>query len=146
MISWLNFSSPIILAITLFMGFVYNATVAAQLAPHRAIYSVSLSPDSQNSLVTAVDGIMSMSVELTCDGWIFSQDMKTSITTDIGGILNQSALFTSWESLDGFEYRFASRVKTGDGQDILQGSAEIALDELRFNEDVRVNSAVAFFT
>lgn len=106
----------------------YSAQAATQLAPHRAIYSVSLSPDSAGGPVIDVDGVMSMSLEETCDGWIFTQDMKTVITIDSGNTVNQSALFTSWESLDGQQYRFASRIKTGGGQLILRGEAQLNQD------------------
>lgn len=105
-----------------------QAFAATQLAPHRAIYSVSLSPDSGGGPVVDVDGVMSMSLEKTCDGWIFTQDMKSVITVEDGNTVQQSALFTSWESLDGRSYRFASRVRTGGGQLILRGDARLDAD------------------
>jgi len=113
-----------ILISTVFTG----AQAATQLAPHRAVYSVSLSPISTGGPVIDVDGVMSMSLEKTCDGWIFTQDMKTVITVEDGNTLNQSALFTSWESLDGRRYRFASRVRTGGGQLVLRGDARMSVD------------------
>jgi len=105
-----------------------SAEAATQLAPHRAIYSVSLAPASAGGPVLDVDGVMSMSIEETCDGWIFTQDMKTVITVDSGDTVSQSALFTSWESLDGRDYRFASHVVTGDGQLVLRGDARLEQD------------------
>ncbi len=119
---------PVVMAVVVVAATIaaalFPAQAATQLAPHRAIYSVSLSPDSIGGPVLDVDGVMSMSLEETCDGWIFTQDMKTVITID-SGTVNQSALFTSWESLDGRQYRFASRIKTGDGQLILRGDAKL---------------------
>lgn len=114
--------------VTMTAGALAPVQAATQLVPHRAIYAVSLSPDSVGGPVLDVDGVMSMSIEETCDGWIFTQDMKTAITVDNGNTVNQSALFTSWESLDGREYRFASRVKTGGGQLILRGDARLNQD------------------
>lgn len=105
-----------------------KAIAATQLVPHRAIYSVSLSPDSGGSPVIDVDGVMSMSLEKTCDGWIFTQDMKSVITIEDGNTVQLSALFTSWESLDGGSYRFASRIQTGMGQLILRGDARMNAD------------------
>jgi len=104
------------------------AQAATQLAPHRAIYSVSLAPGSVDGPILDVDGVMSMSLEETCDGWIFTQDMKTVITVGDGNAVSQSALFTSWESHDGQQYRFASRIKTGGGQLILRGDAGLGPD------------------
>lgn len=106
----------------------FSTQAATQLAPHRAIYAVSLSPESAGGPVLDVDGVMSMSIEETCDGWIFTQDMKTVITVENGNTVNQSALFTSWESLDGRQYRFASHIKTGGGQLILRGDAHLDQD------------------
>ncbi|NQV44649.1 MAG: DUF1849 family protein [Rhodospirillales bacterium] len=117
--------AAIIMTVT---GVLTPVQAATQLVSHRAIYAVSLSPDSAGGPVLGVDGVMSMSIEETCDGWIFTQDMKTAITVDNGNTINQSALFTSWESLDGREYRFASRVKTGGGQLILRGDARLDQD------------------
>lgn len=114
--------------LTLFALSAGPASAATQLAPHRAIYSVSLSPESVGGPVLNVDGVMSMSIEKTCDGWIFTQDMKTAITIENGNTLSQSALFTSWESHDGKQYRFASRIKTGGGQLILRGDAQVGAD------------------
>ncbi len=104
------------------------AEAATQLVPHRAIYAVTLAPDSVSGPVIDVDGVMSMSLEETCEGWIFTQDMKTVLTVDSGHTFNQSALFTSWESLDGRDYRFASHIETGDGQLLLRGDAHLESD------------------
>ena len=101
------------------------AMAAAELASHRAFYSVSMAPDSGSSTIAGVDGAMTMSLEKTCDGWIFTQDMSTVITLQDGSDVKQTALFTSWESLDGMSYRFASRFATGNGQSMVRGNANL---------------------
>lgn len=122
------FITAVLFAAAILFPFPGPADAATQLAPHRAVYAVTLAPESAGGPVIDVDGVMSMSLEATCDGWIFTQDMKTVITVDSGHAVNQSALFTSWESLDGREYRFASHIKTGDGQLILRGDARLEND------------------
>ncbi len=123
--------APIILAgfIGVLSSFAVTAAQAAtELAPHRAFYSVSLAKNSVQGQVLGVDGVMTMTMERTCDGWIFTQDMETVIALENGSALSQSALFTSWESLDGLEYRFASRYRNGGGSDQIRGRAELRAD------------------
>ena len=128
MLSRRAIATTAISAAVLFVAAISPGQAATQLAPHRAIYTVSLSPESAGGPVLDVDGVMSMSIEETCDGWIFTQDMKTVITIENGNTVNQSALFTSWESLDGQQYRFASHIKAGGGQLILRGDAHLNQD------------------
>ena len=104
------------------------AMAAAELTSHRAFYAVSMAPDSGPSTIAGVDGVMTMSLEKTCDGWIFTQDMSTVIALHEGGDVKQTALFTSWESLDGMKYRFASRFTTGTGQSMVRGNANLNPD------------------
>lgn len=106
-------------------GLTGGSPVLADLVSHRAFYSVSLSNTSGTNVVSGVDGVMIMSIERTCDGWIFTQDMKTVIGLQTGDTFEQSALFTSWEALDGRKYRFASRVSAGHTTEILRGQADV---------------------
>jgi hypothetical protein len=103
----------------------HHADAAAELASHRAFYSVVMAPDATSAAVAGVDGVMTMSLERTCDGWIFTQDLSTIIALHDGESVKQTALFTSWESLDGTTYRFASRFAVGDGQQVVRGRASV---------------------
>ena len=96
---------------------------SSELVPHIAMYSITLSSESRTSEVVEVNGLMTTSIERACEGWVFSQDMKTSITIRGGQIINQSALFTSWESHDGLRYRFASKINLGNETLLLKGKA-----------------------
>lgn len=109
-------------------GYGQPAYAATELAPHRAFYSVTMAPESISSAVAGVDGVMTMSLERTCDGWIFTQDMSTVISLHDGGDIKQTALFTSWESLDGTNYRFASRLTTGEAQEVIRGNAVLSVE------------------
>lgn len=97
----------------------------AGLSPHRAFYSVSLGSSQDDAMVSDVSGVMTMSLERTCDAWIFTQDFRTAFELPEGGVAQQVALFTSWESLDGRQYRFASRRTSGGERSIVRGYAEV---------------------
>jgi len=105
-----------------------SAFAGVELAPHRAFYSMSLAPESKGGAIESVDGIMTMSLERTCDGWIFTQDMNALFAIQDGAVIRQTAAFTSWESFEGDSYQFASRVRTDSEEDELRGDAIVESD------------------
>ncbi len=105
-----------------------SAFAGVELASHRAFYSMALSPQSRGGTIESVEGVMTMSLEKTCDGWIFTQDMNALFAIQDGAVIRQSAAFTSFESFAGDSYQFASRVKTDAEQDEVRGEAKVDSD------------------
>ncbi|MBT4889615.1 MAG: DUF1849 family protein [Rhodospirillales bacterium] len=115
-------------ACAIFMIPVASASAVSELVPHRAFYTVSLAQNSDPGIVSDVDGLMTVSMEKTCDAWIYTQDLKTVITPAEGQTIQQSALFTSWESLNGLEYQFASKSQSNGISEELRGKAVLNTD------------------
>lgn len=97
---------------------------SSNLAPHRAFYSMQL---LRGGVIVGAEGVMTMSLERTCDGWIFTQDLNALFNVEGGSTVRQTALFTSWESLDGRNYQFASKIDTDGIAEALRGTAVMDL-------------------
>lgn len=86
-----------------------NALAANHLAPHRAIYEMSLGEARSGSSISAIDGRMVF--EFTgsaCDGYSLNMRMVTQMT-DSQGETNLSDLRSStWEQGNGKKFRFQS--------------------------------------
>lgn len=97
----------------------------ADLVPHRALYSMRL---LHGGGIVGAEGVMTMSIEHTCDGWVFSQDLSAIFAMDGGTDVRQKAVFTSWEADDGSAFEFASRIETGGVVEETRGRASMAPD------------------
>ena len=86
-----------------------DALAASHLAPHRAIYEMSLGEARSGSSISAIDGRMVF--EFTgaeCDGYSLNMRMVTQMT-DSQGETNLSDLRSStWEQGNGKKFRFQS--------------------------------------
>ena len=100
---------------------------AADLASYKAVYDLVPGPFSGQSPYDGVDGLVTRSVERTCDGWIVAEHMMMRVLTRVGGVIDRDIRFTSWESEDGTRYRFAATIKSeAAGEDeTLKGSLEV---------------------
>ena len=96
---------------------------AADLLPHRAIYSLSLGKADSSGRFIGVSGAVKTSVERTCDAWITAEQVDMRVETQVGGELRQILDFTGWESLDGKAYRFVARSRSVSEQKNFKGSA-----------------------
>ncbi|MEE8393508.1 MAG: DUF1849 family protein [Rhodospirillales bacterium] len=88
---------------------------AAELAPHRAFYSLNLGQTRPGIAVVGARGAMSIVLEKTCEGWITSQRLSMAVYTSADDGMVQEVDYTGWESLDGQSYRFASK-ELADGE------------------------------
>ncbi|MBD3666473.1 MAG: DUF1849 family protein, partial [Kangiella sp.] len=100
---------------------------AAELASYKAVYDLVPGPSSGQSPYDGVEGLVSRTVERTCDGWIVAEHMAMRVLTRIGGVIDRDIRFTSWESEDGTRYRFAATIKSeaGGEDETLKGSLEV---------------------
>jgi hypothetical protein len=86
-----------------------GVTAAASLAPHRAIYDMSLATSRSGSSISAVKG--RMVYELTgsaCDGFTQSMRFVTEMTSGEGAATTSDLRSSSWEDATGTRFRFNS--------------------------------------
>jgi len=95
-------------------AFVFAAAVAgvaplaesAEIAPHRALYTMSLGGARNDSGVVDARGTMDYEWGETCEGWTIEQryrlKMRYAETSDVDIVSS----FVTWESKDGLRYRF----------------------------------------
>ncbi len=83
--------------------------VRPPMLSHRAMYSVSLSPDHNRGQVSNVDGRMVTEWQETCDGLISEQRIVTDMLDEAGEKSLSDISASSWESQDGLRFRFSMR-------------------------------------
>lgn len=96
---------------------------AANLAPHRAVYSLKIGQARAGSAFVDAQGAMTLAMEKSCDGWILEQTMVMDLSTAEGDTLKQKMNFSGLESLDGNNYRFAADNDVGEKKDQINGRA-----------------------
>ncbi len=99
------------LAMALIALLTLGGTARADMASHRAIYSISLASARFGSNVAAITGKMALEVADGCDGWTFRQRIVQRIVNTEGAEIQSSSNFASWESKDGARYRFEQRTR-----------------------------------
>ncbi|HZS82061.1 MAG TPA: cell envelope integrity EipB family protein [Stellaceae bacterium] len=100
--------------------------IAVDIAPHRALYDMSLSSSKQNSGVVAASGSMAFEWGETCDGWTVEQRYKLTMHYAEEPDVELTSNFVTWESKDGLRYRFYQRkLKNGDIDDEVRGEARL---------------------
>ncbi len=101
------------------------------IAPHQALYSLTLESAKSSSGVIAASGAMFYKWGEACDGWTVEQRFRLRIAyADEDGVDISSALVT-WESMDGLKYRFNERsMRNGELDEELRGVDGSLLGEL----------------
>ncbi len=112
-------------------------TARADMASHRAIYSISLASSQDGSDVAAITGKMALEVADGCDGWTFRQRIVQRIVNLEGAEIQSSSNFASWESKDGTRFRFEQRTMR-DGKTIGEFSGRAVIGG--------VKGGVAYYT
>lgn len=97
-----------------------------QLAPHRALYHMTLDRVHAGSGVGNVSGDMAIEWLRACDGWTFEHKSAMTVEFAAGESARLSTSATSWESFDGLRYRFLMRNRTNDEEsEKIEGTAMI---------------------
>jgi len=97
---------------------------AVDIAPHRAVYVLSLGRSRQGANVSAARGALVMEWAKSCEGWTVKQRLQLDLTNNEGSTVSSDSNFSSFESLDGLRYRFTSRdTRGGRVVEDLQGKA-----------------------
>ena len=76
------------------------------VAPHRAIYTMSMASAKSGSNITDVSGRLEFEWRDVCDGWAIQQHMKLHIASGEGEDQDIVSNELTWESKDGKKYNF----------------------------------------
>lgn len=100
---------------------------AVNVAPHRAVYTLSLGSSKQDSGIVGVDGTMSFQWGETCDGWTVEQRYKMAMHYAEDAQVELTSSFVTVESKDGLHYRYWERkTKDGEPDEEVRGEASLA--------------------
>jgi len=96
------------------------------IAPHQALYSLSLESAKSSSGVVAASGAMSYKWGEACDGWTVEQRFRLRIAYAEQDSVDISSALVTWESKDGLKYRFNERrLRNGEVDEELRGEAQL---------------------
>jgi hypothetical protein len=100
----------------------------ADLASHRALYTMRLDSSDAASEIAALEGRMSLKFVEVCDGWTTEQRTVLRIVDSLGGEILTYTSFLSWESKDGRRFRFQQETRH-DGITVEEIRGEATLDD-----------------
>jgi hypothetical protein len=99
---------------------------AADIAPHRALYTMSLGATHGDAGVTAASGTMAYQWGETCDGWTVEQRYRLKMGYAESPDVSISSNFVTWEAKDGLRYRFNQKENRSGGTDEeIRGEAKL---------------------
>jgi len=100
--------------------------MAAEIMPHRALYSMTLGRAAGDGGVTGATGTMAYQWGETCDGWTIEQRYRLKMGYSESPDVTIASNFVTWESKDGLHYRFNQReTKNGSDEDEIRGEAKL---------------------
>jgi hypothetical protein len=100
---------------------------AADLAPHRAVYSMTLGGAASGSGIAGARGAMLVEWGDSCDGWTIEQRYRLKLNHAEGPDSEIGISFVTWEAKDGLTYRFYVRkLRDGEVSETLKGTASLA--------------------
>ena len=107
-------------------GFCAGSAGAAEIMPHRALYTMSLGRASGDAGVTEAHGTMVYQWGESCDGWTVEQRYRLKMGYAESADVAIASNFVTWEAKDGLHYRFNQK-ETRDGADNeeLRGTAKL---------------------
>lgn len=114
------------------IGFTPPASAAPTIAPHFAVYRLSLGKSSGGSgSVAHARGRIEFQWSEGCDGWTVNQRTRLILTSSQGQEFQSGWTLKAWESKDGLSYRFSIRriendaaVEETEGKARLDGSGQ----------------------
>lgn len=95
-----------LLAIAVLIAAPAGAQAADSIAPHRAVYDLSLAKARSSRAASSVDGTMTFSWKDVCDGWSIAYDTEMELVFPERGTRSVAWRYTSWESNDSTRMRF----------------------------------------
>jgi hypothetical protein len=118
-----------VFAVTALICLSSGTAFAVDIAPHRALYSLSLasSRTSGGAGVVGASGGMVYEWGETCDGWTVQQRFLLRLEyAEQEQNVEMSSTLVTWESKDGLRYRFNERrLRNGDLDEEIKGEAKL---------------------
>ena len=112
------------LAVALWVGAM--PAQAVEIAPHRALYKLSLASAKSASGVIGASGAMVYEWGETCDGWTVQQRFRLRLEYSEQENVEVSSTLVTWESKDGLRYRFNERrLRNGEVDEEIRGDAKL---------------------
>lgn len=106
--------------------FCWAGSAAAEIASHRALYTMSLAGARNESGVVGARGTMAYQWGETCDGWTVEQRYKLNINYAEAQDVDILSNFVTWESKDARRYRFNQKeTRNGAVDEEIRGSAAL---------------------
>jgi hypothetical protein len=128
-----RFTAGLLLALASVCYGTAPATAAAlageRLAPHKAVYALSLGELRSSAAVVEAAGRLEFEWSDVCDGWAVNQRFRIALLYEDGLSVSYGWSLSSWESKDGRRYRFFIRRFDGSGEvEQVRGEAELGAD------------------
>jgi hypothetical protein len=99
---------------------------AVEIAPHRALYSLTLGSSKSSGGVVGASGAMVYEWGETCDGWTVQQRFRLRLQYAEQDGVDISSNLVTWESKDGLRYRFNERrLRNGEPDEEIKGEAKL---------------------
>ena len=99
---------------------------AVDIAPHRALYTLTLASSKSSSGVLGAKGAMVYEWGETCDGWTVQQRFRLRLEYAEQDNMDVSSTLVTWESKDGLRYRFNERrLRNGELDEEIKGEAKL---------------------
>lgn len=103
-----------------------SAAFAVEIAPHRALYSLTLGASKSSSGVVGASGAMVYEWGETCDGWTVQQRFRLRLQYAEQDGVEVSSNLVTWEAKDGLRYRFNERrLRNGEPDEEIKGEAKL---------------------
>lgn len=113
-------------AAVLGMSLLASSVGAAEIQPHRAIYTLKLEQSKDGSGVAGAGGQMMFEWADACDGWVVEQRYQMQLYYSEAEAQDLSYSFVTWEAKDGSRYRFdVKRWMDGSLDEELKGAADM---------------------
>jgi len=101
-------------------------TNSAEIAPHRALYTMTLGSARNDSGVVDARGTMDYEWGETCDGWTIEQRYRLKMSYGETPDVNIVSSFVTWEAKDGTRYRFNQKqTRNGELDQEIRGEARL---------------------
>jgi hypothetical protein len=116
-------SAPYLLTVLALIGASVPAA-ALEVAPHRALYEMSLESAKPSSGVVGASGTLGYQWGETCDGWTVEQRYDLTMQYDEDKPAKIGSSFVTWEAKNGLSYRFNERkTRNGELEEEIKGEA-----------------------
>jgi hypothetical protein len=101
-------------------------SLAVEISPHRALYTLTLASTRSSSGVVGATGAMVYEWGETCEGWTVQQRFRLRLEYSEQDNVEVSSTLVTWEAKDGLRYRFNERrLRNGELDEEIKGEAKL---------------------